>query len=55
MTDMETSESERFAIRLRGLPWSATDSEIIDFIQCPVVNGEDGIKRLDRVCFIWIC
>ena len=49
MTAMETGDDcERFAIRLRGLPWSATDKEIIEFLQCPVMNGEDGIKRLVR-------
>ena len=41
---MDRNES-RFAIRLRGLPWSASDTEILQFLDCNVVGGEHGIRR----------
>jgi len=36
---------DRCVVRLRGLPWSATDADIVRFLGVDVVEGEDGIKR----------
>ena len=44
---------ERFVIRLRGLPWSASDSEIIDFVDCKVIGDEEGVKRLVIIFLVW--
>lgn len=41
---MEQDE-QRFAVRLRGLPWSASDNEILEFLECSIVGNESGIKR----------
>ena len=40
---------ERFVVRLRGLPWSASDAEIIEFVDCKVIGDENGIKRLGEL------
>ena len=36
---------ERYVVRLRGLPWSATEQEISEFLNVNIVGGENGIKR----------
>ena len=40
---------ERFVVRLRGLPWSTPDAEIIEFVDCKVIGDENGIKRLIKL------
>ena len=37
--------SERLIVKARGLPWSATSADVVDFFSdCSIVGGEDGIK-----------
>lgn len=32
-------------MKARGLPWSATSADVMDFFSdCSIVGGEDGIK-----------
>lgn len=43
---MSGDDSGRYIIRIRGLPWSATDAEIINFLDnVTILNGKDGIHR----------
>ena len=35
----------KLIIKARGLPWSATPEEVIEFFSnCKVLGGEDGVK-----------
>uniref|UniRef100_H2ZLI6 RRM domain-containing protein n=1 Tax=Ciona savignyi TaxID=51511 RepID=H2ZLI6_CIOSA len=36
----------RYVVRLRGLPWAATDHEITQFLNVEIANGEEGIRRV---------
>ena len=37
--------SERLIVKARGLPWSATSADVMDFFaECSIVGGEDGVK-----------
>jgi len=38
------SEASKWCVKLRGLPWSATKDEIVDFLSdCNVLNGKKGV------------
>jgi len=41
---IEMAEDEGFVVRLRGLPWSTTNEEILKFFEeCHIVDGLNGI------------
>jgi len=41
----KVEDTDRYVVRLRGLPWSCSDNEIIEFLGVRIVGGADGIKR----------
>ena len=42
---MTMSDEDRYFIKARGLPWSATSAEVLQFFSdCSIVGGEDGVK-----------
>lgn len=43
---MSDDNDDRFVVRIRGLPWSASEAEILNFLtDVNIVNGEDGIHK----------
>ncbi|KAM8938823.1 G-rich sequence factor 1 [Pelodytes ibericus] len=42
--DIETKHSEMFIVRVRGLPWSCTAEDVLNFFaDCNVRNGAEGV------------
>jgi len=41
------SDASDFCVKLRGLPWSATKEDVVDFLSgCHILGGEDGVVFL---------
>lgn len=41
---MPENEGDSYVVKMRGLPWSTTDEEILKFFNnCKVKNGKEGV------------